>query len=116
MQRFFLFLILVVFPVISPAGLAQNTLTLAEKLGYPKDSKLLIVHADDLGLSHSTDSAVIRAFEEKAITSGSIMVPCPWFPEIAEYVKKNPGLDVGIHLTLTAEWEFYKWETKRFRN
>lgn len=82
---------------------------LAEKLGYPKDAKLLIVHADDLGLSHSTNAAVIKAFENQGITSGSMMVPCPWFPEIAEYFKKNPGLDIGIHLTLTSEWQFYKW-------
>lgn len=83
--------------------------TLAERLGYPKDAKLLIVHADDLGLSHSTNAAVIKAFENKGITSGSMMVPCPWFPEIADYVKKNPGLDIGIHLTLTSEWGLYKW-------
>ncbi len=53
--------------------------------------------------------AVIKAFENGAITSGSIMVPCPWFPEIAAYVKDHPGLDVGIHFTLNAEWNFYKW-------
>ena len=88
---------------------AQSNLNLAEKLGYPKDTKLLIIHADDLGLSHSTDAAVISAFGKKGITSGSIMVPCPWFPEIAAFVRENPGTDIGIHLTLTSEWENYKF-------
>lgn len=83
---------------------------LAELLGYPKDSKLLIIHADDMGLSHSVDSAVIRAFENKAITSGSIMVPCPWAMEIESYLKDHPESDAGIHLTLTAEWRLYKWD------
>jgi predicted glycoside hydrolase/deacetylase ChbG (UPF0249 family) len=54
--------------------------------------------------------ACIRAFENKAITSGSIMVPCPWASEIIAYSKDHPGMDVGIHLTLTAEWDLYKWD------
>ncbi len=79
-------------------------------LGYPGDSKLLIIHADDMGLAHSVNMACIRAFENKAITSGSIMVPCPWASEIIAYSKDHPGMDVGIHLTLTAEWDLYKWD------
>jgi hypothetical protein len=78
-------------------------------LGYPRDSKLLIIHADDMGLAHSVNTACIKSFENKSITSGSIMVPCPWAPEIAAYIKDHPGLDVGIHLTMTAEWDLYKW-------
>ena len=88
---------------------AQGNKNLAELLGYPRDSKLLIIHADDMGLSHSVNTACIKAFENKGITSGSIMVPCPWAPEIAAWAKENPGMDVGIHLTLTAEWNLYKW-------
>ncbi len=80
--------------------------TLAEKLGYPKDAKLLILHADDAGVSHSEDSATIAAFEQKGITSSSIMVPCPWFA----YAKQHPELDWGIHSTLTSEWKYYKWD------
>lgn len=95
--------------VVSISFAQGQTKTLAEKLGYPKDAKLLIVHADDLGLSHSTNVAVMKAFDNQYITSASIMPNCPWFPEIAGYVSKHPGLDIGIHLTLTAEWEYYKW-------
>jgi chitin disaccharide deacetylase len=88
---------------------SQETKNLAELLGYPKDSKLLIIHGDDMGLSHSVNMACIKAFENKGITSGSVMVPCPWAPEIMAYIKDHPGIDVGIHLTLTAEWNLYKW-------
>lgn len=83
--------------------------TLAEKLGYPRDSKLLIIHADDVGLSHSEDSATITALKKKGVNSASIMVPCPWFTEIAGYAKQHPEVDWGIHLTLTSEWKNYKW-------
>ena len=89
---------------------AQHDKTIAEKLGYQADSKLLIVHADDIGLAHSVNSATIEAFEKEGISSGSVMVPCPWFNEFAGYYREHPGLDVGIHLTLTAEWENYKWD------
>ncbi|TWI86223.1 polysaccharide deacetylase family protein [Chitinophaga japonensis] len=100
-------LFLLLFPFIV---IAQNQGSLPEKLGYPRDARLLIVHADDLGVSHSTNAAAIAAFEQKAINSASIMVPCPWFPEIAAYAKAHPELDWGIHITLTAEWKYYKWD------
>lgn len=83
--------------------------TLAEKLGYAADAKLLIVHADDIGLAQSVNAATSDAFASGAITSGSIMVPCPWFIDFAEHFKKHPGLDVGIHITLTSEWDHYKF-------
>lgn len=88
---------------------SQNNKNLAELLGYPRDSKLLIIHADDIGLAHSVNIACIKAFDNKGITSGSIMVPCPWAPEMVSYVKDHPGMDFGIHLTMTAEWDLYKW-------
>lgn len=89
---------------------AQGKKNLAELLGYPRDSKLLIIHADDMGLAHSVNEATIKAFDNKGITAGSIMVPCPWANEIITYVKDHPGMDVGIHLTMTAEWNLYKWD------
>lgn len=83
--------------------------TLAERLGYPRDAKLLIVHADDLGMAHSVNAASIRGLESGLVNSASIMVPCPWFPEIAEYARKNPQADLGLHLTLTSEWTDFRW-------
>jgi predicted glycoside hydrolase/deacetylase ChbG (UPF0249 family) len=106
MKKTILLLISLMFSLLISA---QGSKNLAELLGYPKDSKLLIIHADDMGLAHSVNTACIKAFENNGITSGSIMVPCPWSAEIIAYTKDHPGLDVGIHLTLTAEWALYKW-------
>ncbi len=89
--------------------LTAQTKTLAERLGYSKDAKLLIIHADDLGVSHSENMASIKGLEESPVNSASIMVPCPWFPEIATYAKKNKTMDLGLHLTLNSEWKHYKW-------
>lgn len=83
--------------------------SLAQKLGYGPDDKLLIIHADDLGVSHSENIASILAMKAGVVNSGSIMMPCPWVPEIASYAKENPSADLGLHLTLTSEWKFMKW-------
>lgn len=93
--------------LIQPACSQQKGLP--ERLGYPAGTKLLIVHADDIGVSHSQNAASMEAFAGGAVSSGSIMVPCPWFPEIAEYARNNPAADLGLHLTLTSEWNLYKW-------
>src|SRR5882724_11954543 len=85
------------------------TKTLAERLGYPRDAKLLIVHADDLGVAHSVNSASIKALESGGTNPASLMVPCPWFPEIADYAKSHPSADFGLHLTLTSERVYYRW-------
>ncbi|MCI0488864.1 MAG: polysaccharide deacetylase family protein [Blastocatellia bacterium] len=83
--------------------------TLAERLGYAPDAKLLIVHADDLGMTHSVNAASFKAFETGLVNSGSIMVPCPWFPEVVAYAQSHPEADLGLHLTLTSEWTSYRW-------
>lgn len=83
--------------------------TLAEKLGYPKDARLLIVHADDVGETHAVNAATFQALDTGAVNSASLMVPCPWFPEAADYAKSHPNADLGLHLTLTAERIYYRW-------
>ncbi len=89
--------------------LGAQPATLAEKLGYSPDAKLLIVHADDAGVSHATNQAVFDAFKKGLISSASIMVPCPWFPEMADFAVNHPEYDFGLHLTYTSEWNTYKW-------
>lgn len=91
--------------------------SIAEKLGYPEGSKLLIIHADDAGVSHSENIATIRGLEEGVVNSASIMVPCPWFPEIAAYAKEHSKTaDFGLHLTVTSEWKDYKWASTSSKN
>ncbi|MCU4175971.1 polysaccharide deacetylase family protein [Carboxylicivirga sp. N1Y90] len=73
------------------------------------NQKYLIIHADDAGLSHSQNKAIMQSLEEGVVSSYSIMVPCPCFDEIAQFAKQNPEFDCGVHLTLTCEWKSYKF-------
>lgn len=101
--------ILLSFCVLSTSILECSAQTLADQLGYPPGTKLIIVHADDLGETHAVNAATVKALEAGAVNSASLMVPCPWFPEIADYAKSHPDADFGLHLTLTAERVYYRW-------
>jgi len=86
-------------------GAKQN---LAVNLGFAEDARLLIINCDDLGSSHAANAAIRRAIGEGAATSATLMVPCPWAREGIEIAR---GLDVGVHLTLTSEYPFYRWRS-----
>ena len=92
-----------------PGGGGKSGKSLVEKLGYPANARLLIIHADDFGMMHTVDTATEEALEKHWITSASILVPCPWFPEVAVWAKAHPDADLGIHLALNADWTGYRW-------
>jgi predicted glycoside hydrolase/deacetylase ChbG (UPF0249 family) len=98
-----------VAPLLAQQAPPKPTKTLAERLGYPANSRLLIIHADDFGMMHSVNTAIEEAFENHWITSASILVPCPWFPEVAQWAKTHPEADLGIHLALNSDWTSYRW-------
>src|ERR1700750_81417 len=90
--------------------LAQSqTKPVQERLGSPPTARLLILHADDFGMNHSVNRAISEAIEKHWITSASILVPCPWFPEAAAFGQAHPDADLGIHQSLTSEWSVFRW-------
>lgn len=91
-------------------SLAQQTdTTYAERLGYPKGAKVLIIHVDDVGMSWDSNEGAILAMSKGVANSCSIMMPCPWVPGYVQYLKQHPQIDAGLHLTLTSEWTQYRW-------
>jgi predicted glycoside hydrolase/deacetylase ChbG (UPF0249 family) len=80
-----------------------------QKLGYSDNERLVIIHTDDIGMCHASLQAFKDLWKFGTITSGAVMVPCPWFPATAQMCRENPEIDMGVHATLNAEWENYRW-------
>ena len=83
--------------------------TFLKKLGFSDNDRLVIIHTDDIGMCHASVQACKDLWAFGTITSGAVMVPCPWFPAVVEMCKENPAIDMGVHATLNAEWESYRW-------
>ncbi len=103
MKKYVLLLILLIFNHLLTAQ------TYAARLGYPADAKVVILHVDDMGMSYDSNLGGIRAMDEGVATSVSVMMPCPWVPGFVRYLKEHPKVDAGLHLTLTSEWQDYRW-------
>ena len=80
-----------------------------KQLGYADDDRLVIIHQDDVGMCHASVQAFRELWSEGAISSGSLMVPCSWFPAAAAAARELDDVDLGVHATLTCEWDQYRW-------
>ncbi len=87
----------------------MNPNPLLNKLGFSNNDRVVIIHADDLGMCQSTISACKELFEMSGISSAAVMVPCPWFLSAARLQKDIVKVDLGVHITLTSEWKEYRW-------
>ena len=79
------------------------------RMGYGPDDRVLILHIDDMGFCHAANAASLACLTEGSATCASILVNGPWFQEAVQMAKANPQLDLGVHLTLTAEYPTYRW-------
>jgi predicted glycoside hydrolase/deacetylase ChbG (UPF0249 family) len=102
-------LLVAILVVSSLSNLVAQEVTYADKLGFPKGSKVLILHVDDVGMSWDSNEGAINAIEKGVATSLSVMMPCAWVPGFIHYLKDHPKTDAGLHLTLTSEWKDYRW-------
>src|SRR3954467_13369827 len=103
-------LLLFLLPGFSFSVLAQAVdSTYADRLGFPRNAKVLILHVDDAGMSFDSNEGAINAMTKGVANSCSVMMPCAWVPAFVHYLKQNPKTDAGLHLTLTSEWKEYRW-------
>jgi predicted glycoside hydrolase/deacetylase ChbG (UPF0249 family) len=96
-------------PALCSAQSSNGDRTFGERLGWKPNEVVVVLHVDDVGMSHASNLGAIEAAEKGVATSWSVMMPCSWVPEIARYLKKHPHTDSGLHVTLTSEWALYRW-------
>jgi predicted glycoside hydrolase/deacetylase ChbG (UPF0249 family) len=99
----------IMFIVTSTQVVAATKASLAERLGFKAQDKVLIINGDDAGMCLAANQATIECLEKGLMRTSTLMVPCPWFPAAAAYAKANPDKDFGVHLCHTAEWTKYRW-------
>lgn len=87
----------------------MTTNPILKKLGYPDDARLVIVHVDDVGMCQSSVQAFAELWELGTVSSGAVMVPCPWFQATVDWARRHPEVDLGVHGTVNAEWAGYRW-------
>src|SRR5919108_2899480 len=80
-----------------------------KQLGFDAHDRVVIVHADDIGMCHATLPAIAELLEFGLVSSAAVMAPCPWFPQAAAFCRAHPAVDMGVHLTLNCEWEACRW-------
>jgi len=102
------FILSSIFLLIVVCAAAQDT-TYAERLGYPRGARVLVLHIDDVGMSYDQNAGTIDVLEKGAAKSCSVMMTCPWVPGFFHYLREHPDTDAGLHLTLTSEWKDYRW-------
>jgi hypothetical protein len=88
---------------------SMETKSTNELLGYSADARLLIINADDFGMCHTVNEATIQTFRNGAVTSCTLMVPCPWSLHGIRLLKENPDIPFGVHLTVVSEHPNYRW-------
>ena len=105
------FFILFITTIAINTVIAQEKITNAEKLGFPKGKKVILLHSDDAGMCEEANIAVWNYSLKNHVQSAAVMMPCPNAEEMVEWAKKHPAADIGVHLTLTSEWKNYRWAT-----
>lgn len=100
---------LLVASTLAQSAPAENERTYAERLGWAPGDRVAIVHVDDAGMSHDSNLGAVRSIVDGVANSVSVMMPCPWVPEFVAMLREHPEIDAGLHLTLTSEWDGYRW-------
>src|SRR6476469_2577303 len=106
-MKVFFSTLLFTFPLMAFTQTQDSTY--AERLGFPKGAKVVILHVDDAGMSFDSNDGAVQALTNGVATSCSVMMPCPWVPQFVQFLKQHPQVDAGLHLTLTSEWRNYRW-------